>query len=335
MTPPVATPQVFRASSDFTSTPWPYFAGGFALFAFAIFSFVAALGSRTGPMQLHLSTTLPSIVAVGLISTGYRLARSPREVEVGEERLVVRSRRGEQVLRWEDVAWADVQTQAMTNRQVLVVYGNDGRALLRLPSNLEPFQWLTEAVRGRLTARPSPHSSDVQWRKSRRNAVFFLFLAVFAAAGGGFMGWTGYTERRDAQLMDTRGVDGEGLVVRKFVAPDGRTHRIEYRVAGAGDDAYLHNVEVDPRVWLLLESGSRLPIKTVPGHPEIARLRAGEIADDFHNLPPLISALFAAALVVMSLVFAAGAFLAFRGIDIATDPVTGRLKVNRLPAKTK
>jgi len=79
----------------------------------------------------------------------------------------------------------------------------------------------------------------------------------------------------------------------------------------------------------MLREGMRVPIKTVPGHPEIARF-PGEIRDEFLNPSPGKSLLLSAAIGVLGVFFVVGAVLAFRGIDIATDRATGRLKVNRL-----
>lgn len=117
--------------------------------------------------------------------------------------------------------------------------------------------------------------------------------------------------------------------MRKFLAPDGRTHRVEFRVADAGDDAYLHNIEVDARFWPMLREGMLVPVKTVAGHPEIARF-PGEVKDDFLNPSSNTDLLLAAAMLVLGAFFVTAAVLAFKGIDIATDPATGKLRVNRL-----
>jgi hypothetical protein len=55
-------------------------------------------------------------------------------------------------------------TQAVTNRKVLAIYGNDGKVILKLPSNMERFDALVSAVTQRLTDHPSPHAAAVRWR---------------------------------------------------------------------------------------------------------------------------------------------------------------------------
>jgi len=330
MTSPPELPQVYRASPGPGSSPWPFAAGGAGLVAVAVVGFFLSLQAHNGPFQLHATTTLPMIFAVGLFSTAYRLARSPREVALDAEGIHVRSANAERLLPWSDVAWSDVQTHGYTGRRLLKVYGNDGKVALTLPSNLEPFDALVAALRLRLIAHPSPRTDDVRWRKTRRNAVFFMALGVFALAGGAWTAWMGYTTRRADELLRTEPVEGQAVIVRKLVAPDGRTRRVEFRVADAGDDAYLHNIEVDARFWPLLREGMLVPIKTVAGHPEIARF-PGEIKDDFLNPSPRTNLLLAAALFVLGAFFITGAVLAFKGIDIATDPATGKFRVNRLP----
>jgi hypothetical protein len=225
----------------------------------------------------------------------------------------------------------------MSNRKLLVVYGNDGKVLLKLPGSLEGFDSLGAAVKARLAEYPSPHAPAVRWRKARRTAIALLVGTVFTLAGSAWTAWMAYDTHRARELMRTQGVDREAVVVRKFVAPDGRTHRIEYRVAGAGaetgagKDAPLHNVEVDPIVWAMLQTGGRVPVKTVPGHPEIARLSAGEIEDEMGSDSPTLNLVLSIALFVMGGVFLVGAILGFKGIEIATDPQTKKLKIERLP----
>lgn len=323
--------QVYRVSPGLTSKPWVFFAGGIGLLVVALGGFVLALLTRTNPLSLHLTTTLPTIIAVGLFMTGYRFARSPREVAFSQEGLRVCFGKSDKLLSWNEIAWGDVQTQAITNRKLMAMYGTDGKVLLKLPSNLEGFDALVAAIKQHLSDHPSPHASAVRWRKSRRTATALLVGAVIALAGATWTAWMAYDTQRAEQLMRTRGVDGEGIVIRKFIAPDGRTHRIEYRVAGAGEAAELHNVEIDNALWAILDTGAHVPVRTVPGHPEIAQLQVGEIEDEFLNPSPKLNVLLSVGLFLMAVLFLVGAILGFKGIDIATDPTTGKLKIDRLP----
>jgi hypothetical protein len=322
-------PQVYTASPGLTSNPWLFFGGGIGLVLVALFGFFVSLKIRTGPLQLHLRTTLPMILATGLFATGYTLARSPRAVALSPQGLHVRFRSAEKLLPWDQIAWAEVGSQAITGRKLLSIYATSGKVLLKLPANLDHFDSLVAAVKGRLTEHPSPHADALRWRKLRKTSVALLVGSAFMLAGSAYVSWETYDDHRSETLMRTQGVDGEALVVRKFLAPDGRTRRIEYRVAGAGENAPLHNVEVDQMVWMLAQDGERLPVKTVPGHPEIARLAAGEIKDSFKGSPALNIGL-SIALFIAGIVFTVGAVLGFKGIEIATDSDTHRLKITRL-----
>ena len=246
----------------------------------------------------------------------------------------VRSGKSERLLPWSDVAWSDVETQGFTGRRQLKVYDNNGKVALRLPSSLEPFDALVANLRQRLTAQPSPRTDAVRWRKTRRNAALFLFVGTLALAGAVWTAWQSYTTRRNEELLRTQAADAQALIIRKFVAPDGQTRRVEFRVAAPGErmpaDGYLHNIEVDRNFFALLREGMRVPIKTVPGHPEIARF-PGEVKDEFLNPSPKFNLLLSLALAALGLFMTAGAVMAFKGIDIATDPATGKLKINRLP----
>src|SRR4051812_22004545 len=85
--PPPDTPQVYKLSSDLSSKAWVFFAGGIALVGFAAVGFTLAIRAHTTPLALQLTTTLPMLFAVGLLWTGYRFARAPREVAIDEHGL--------------------------------------------------------------------------------------------------------------------------------------------------------------------------------------------------------------------------------------------------------
>lgn len=247
-------PQVYTVSPGLASKARLFFAGAIALFLVALGGFFISLQTRTSQMQLHLRTTLPAIVAAGLVATGYRLARSPREVAFNDRGLSARFRKAEKMLSWDDIAWADVQPQAITGRRVLTIYGTRGEVLLRLPANLDRFDELVAAVRRRLADHPSPRAGAVRWRRSRRNAVGFLVGALLATAGAAWMAWEAYD------------------------AP-----------------------------------------------------HAAEVRDEALSPSPTSSLLLSLGLLALAGLFLVGAVLGFKGIDIATDPATGKLKVNRIP----
>jgi hypothetical protein len=293
--------------------------------------FILALQGPHNVFRFHLQTTLPAIFAFGFFATGYVFTRAPREVEVSSQGLQIRFARATKHLSWSDISWSDLQTQAFTNRKVLTLYGNDGKVVVKLPANLEQFDSLAESIKKRLEDHPSPHASALRWRKSKRSGVMLLMLAIIPLAGSVWLAWMAYATNRDNQLMHTQGVQTEAILVRKFIAPDGRTHRIEYRVAETGEGAPVHNVEIDKLDWTLLQPGAHLPVKTVPGHPEIAELLSGEIKDEVLNPSTTMNVLLSLGVFVMGIMFLVFAILRIKGIDIITDPMTGKLKVERLP----
>jgi hypothetical protein len=322
--------RVHASSSNFLNNPWPYFILGTLAVLVAIGGFLLALRVPNGMMTVHALSTVPMIGAVALLANGIRLLRSPREVVFGIPGLAVRSHRGDKLYAWDQIAWADTEQQLFSSGKALMIYGNDGKVLTKLPAGLERFDDLVSKVKARLTEQPSPHASAVRWRKSRRQAKLFLVMTILALAMSVFLAWVSYDEHRSRTLMRTQGVEGEGVVVRKFIAPDGRTNRIEFRVADAGENAKLHNVEIGRGLWNDLKTGERLPIKTVPGHPEIAKLQSGEVPSEVEPAPAM-TALLAAAMFAGFVFFLVGAVLGFKGINIGFDPAKAKFKIERLP----
>src|SRR5258706_147905 len=187
--------EVYRASQGIASNAWLFFLGGMALVGVAAVGFMLALRSHVGQMQLQLATTMPMLLAVGLFGTGDRLARAPREVVVSQQGLAIRFGKAVRELGWIEIAWVDVQTQAMGQRKLLAIYGVDGKVLVKLPENLERFDTLVELMKLRLAAHPPAQANAVQWRKSKHTGAALLAGATFALAGSIWMVWTSYDAR--------------------------------------------------------------------------------------------------------------------------------------------
>jgi hypothetical protein len=120
-------------------------------------------------------------------------------------------------------------------------------------------------------------------------------------------------------------VHGEGEIVRRFVAPNGVTKRIEYRVQGSK----LRNVEVDPILWDQLEHAKTVPVVHIPDEPDINRLEFGEVKkDDFTGTPAggyLLSTLGG----LMALFVLGFSPFAWMGYDLAFDKEQRTWKLKR------
>src|SRR4051812_14807760 len=115
MPPPPDVRRAYRVSSQASAKAWVFFAGGIGLLVVALGGFLLALRARTmTQLNLHLTTTVPCILAVGLFAAGYRLARSPREVAIDDRGVEVWFGQRQRQWSWDEIAWAEVKTQATT-----------------------------------------------------------------------------------------------------------------------------------------------------------------------------------------------------------------------------
>lgn len=101
-----------------------------------------------------------------------------------------------------------------------------------------------------------------------------LFTAVGVANA-----WIALTEHKDRELFEKLGRSTRATVVRQFIAPNGRTRRIEFRVDGVPNAPDV-NVEVDPILWMAMTPQQHIRVIAVPRHPDIAHLPIGEIQDN-------------------------------------------------------
>ncbi len=156
-------------------------------------------------------------------------------------------------------------------------------------------------------------------------------IGLFMAFACGFIVWLTYQKQRADRLLEERGQPGEAEIVRRFVAPNGVTKRLEYRVIAEDDGrSATQNVEVEPAYWDSLEGVKTIPVVVVPGEPGISRLEEGQVTrdDEFTRTPA--GGYTLAALGGLMAVFMLGmSVLAWNGWELSQDSTTKRWTLKR------
>jgi hypothetical protein len=213
---------------------------------------------------------------------------------------------------------------AVSTKRVLRLYGEGGKRLVTLTDDLQYFHVLEAEIRRRMAEHPSPQRDGVALGKVRRKGLLMVLAGVVFLGLALVNAWIALHDRESAQLLATQGRPSEAIVVRKFIAPDGRTRRIEYRVDVAG--APVENVEVEPLLWELLQERQRVPVISVPGRPDVSRLAAGQVDDSMHADPRLMLVASAVMGVFSAGIIVAG-ILGRRGLTVKWDAQRGRPRI--------
>lgn len=303
-------------------------AGGVALVVAAIVGFFLALRTSPGPLGLQAMTTLPVLFAIGLFASAYATLRSPTRVIVGAAGLaVLRGAAEVGHWRWDGIAVAADGRAAVSNRRTLKLYGLAGRVLVALTDDLGDFDAMAAEIRRRMAEHPAAERETVARGKHRRTGALLMIAGVLFLALAGANAWNEWRAMTSKELLRTRGQPAEGVVVRLFTAPDGRTRRVEYKVDAPG--APTENVEVEEAMWQNLETGDRVVVIAVPGRPDVSRLMRGQVGDSLSGDPKLMLVLSAVMAVMATLFFVVGV-LARRGLEVKWDAERRRVRLARV-----
>ncbi|MEX2175075.1 MAG: hypothetical protein WD872_11980 [Pirellulaceae bacterium] len=305
--------------------------GGAVLVLFALFGFVVSLFAAGSQLQIHALCTFPVILGIGLLWGGTSLLTAPRQVAVGPGGITIEGRT-RQFQPWEQVGWATVAAAAMGGRRSLTVYDRHGKRLAAISDAFENFDALADLVKAHVAAHAGEAATRVQSSKSRRSALVTLGTATALLAAAGGIAWFTRAEQRSAHLLARLGVPGEGEIVRRFLAPNGVTPRLEYRVQTPGGDAPLRNAELTRDYWESLEGQLTVPVITVPEDSAISRLMEGEVVNqDFFDTPAGGYGL-AGMGALLSLGLLGAGIMQLWGWDIDLDSKTGKLSITRFGA---
>jgi hypothetical protein len=303
--------------------------GGCVAVGLAVLGFAVSLVTRPNQFALHAMTTLPTLLAIGALSAAWRIARSPRQVTVGSNGLTIDNRNGAETYDWSRIGWATVGPGVLNQRRQLVVYDVHGKLLVTISDAFDDFDQLTEIVKQRIEAKGDDTADHLQRRKSKRSALFLAGTSVGLLALAAVNLWMVQREQRAERLLAESAVPGDAEIVRRFLAPDGVTTRLEYRVMAPDGTQGTRNAEVTRDYWDSLEGATTVPVKYVAADPSISRLTTGEVSDDDLTKRPAMMYGLSAVLAVICLFLMTAAVLQWRGWDIDLDSKTGKISIKR------
>jgi hypothetical protein len=136
-------------------------------------------------------------------------------------------------------------------------------------------------------------------------------------------------KQRENEMLATSAVPAEATIVRRFIAPNGVTRRLEYEVRDASGETATRNAEIINEYWDSLEGAKTVPVMAVPGEPGYSRLVGGEVPQDEFSENPLLMYGLSIAMGFFSLVCLVMAVIQWKGLDLRMNTETGKLSFRR------
>jgi hypothetical protein len=326
--------QVFlRSDSAARKAAWLSAGGGVAL-AFAALGFVAALFARVDQFSLQVMTTLPALLGVGCVAAGWSIARTPTQVTVGPQGVTIEGKKGISSYTWQDIGWSTVSGQTPFYGRKLVLFSPQGKTLAKIGDGFENFESLRELVAEHIARKRGETAQKVQAGRLKKTAVLAGFMGFAMIAIGLGLAWDARSKQRAARDLKERGILGKAEIVRRFIAPNGVTTRLEYRITTSDGKSGTRNAELNRLYWNTLEGATQVPVVYVPDDPENSRVAFGEVIErdiiDDPSKAYLICALGGA----MGVFLFVMAILSWLGWDFSQDPKTGKLSIKRVRVNT-
>jgi len=324
--PPQDEERVYRPPHSTQGAVAAWTVGGVLLLAVAVVGFAAAAFTRMDRFVGQAIAQIPLMLALGAFASARMAAGSPSEVGVGPGGLRVVRRGACRTYAWNEIGWCLFDLAPLNSRKRLQIFDLQGRPLVTIGDDVEDLEALADAVTARVGAAESGAGERIRLTKARRSAITvglggtaFLALSITVAL-------ITRAELQSARLLETSAVPGQGVIVRRFVAPNRVTRRVEYRITSEGRSAN-HNVQVEPDYWQQLAGAATVPALYVPGRPDISRLVRGQVKERKGYDTPIIGYGMPAVLGLISLMFIFAAVLQWQGRDLDMDSKTGKISI--------
>jgi len=320
---------IFRPRKQASSQAVLWLLGGIGLLGFAAFGFVIAIFLGVNQIALHGMTTLPTMLGLGALYAAWTKFHVPREVGVGPNGVRIDTGRESRTYGWDRIGWSTVQMGGMGFQRSLRLYDVKGRRLADLSDAIEDFDALVELIRQHIAGKGDATAGQIQLSKAKRTAMLSTVVGVLALAITGALAWNNHIEIRAARMLEQSAVPGRAEIEQRFLAPNGITPRLVYRVTTPDGRSATHNAEVERRVWDKLEGAKSVPVLYVPEDPSISRLLIGEVKSRDSSQNPLIGYGLPVAGAALGMFFIGAAVLLSFGWSIDLDSKTGRLSIKR------
>jgi hypothetical protein len=306
---------------------WLWIISGVGLVAISVIGFILAIVGQVGQFQLQAMTTLPMIGAVASFAKAWTLRQLPTQISVGANGITLHGRDTLQHYPWERVSWASIDKSPVGQVRRLNLFDERGAKIAAVVDSFPEFDEVAESIKAEVARRYGENSEAIRMRKARRSAVIItvisllLLVVVFANI------WIAYDTQRTNQLLATSSVRGEAKVLRRFIAPNGITRRLEYEVTGDNQQTGKRNVEVTPKFWDAMDSVEKVAVMYVPSEPEISRLVEGEVANTDMSQNPKAMYALSGVLGVLCLLFLGAAVMQWKGWDLDFDSKTRKFSI--------
>jgi len=320
---PAADARVFQRRGSATLVGTLQCVGGAIAIAVALIMFVVHLFINASLLSLHASTTLPVILGIGLICSGISALRSPAQVTVDSQGIAISGRRDRRRFAWSEIGLANATTSLWQRRQ-LVLSDVHGQPLARISDNFHDFEQLVQLVHQHAAANPAGVAEPLRMKKARQTAILSAVVGAFLGLAAGATAWNTWDTDRGRQLLASSGVEGEARILRRFLAPNGVTCRLEYEVIGENGRTATRNAEVESEYWDELEEETTVPVRYVPSAPGYSELLHGDVPSQ-QDLGQAGGYALSAGGALISLCLFGVAIMQFNGYDFGTHPQTGKV----------
>jgi hypothetical protein len=321
--------QTFNRSRSASLTGTFLFFAGLGCLGLAVVGFGIAIVGRPGQLGLHAMSTMPAILGVAALTGSWSLLRTPYRVSVGSEGLTIENKRGTQFLRWDDVGCAALETAGSSHRRRLNITDPNGKSIVKLDQSFERFEDLSAMISSHVDAMGDGTAERILRTKAKRQGTLAFVVGSFLAMACVFVAWKTQDDQRALRLLEEKGEPGEAEIVRRFVAPNGFTKRVEYKVVNSAGVSATRNVEVEPGFWNRLEGVKSIEVISVPDEPAISRLPLGEVREkDLTKTPAGGYGLAAIGGLLAMFLLGASPFM-WNGWDLGHDSKTKKWSVRR------
>ena len=284
-----------------------------ALFMFAVNLFLIDARNQ---LVFHGTTTLPMILGVFSLINFWNMLSTPDAVRIWQEGIEIDGATSHR-LAWDDIEYATVVDAVGGMSKKLRLLGKGGKPLTTISSGIGEFKSLAQVVCETVAEHaPKEEQAAIQSKRGRRMSLAAIALGIGMLIAGTFIIYDGWWKKHAQDRLAEESVAGQGTVTRHFVAPNGRTKRIEYEVEGDHGKRASHNVEVEAGFHESIQEGDSVDVRYVPDDPRISELAAGEIPDNNGIGGPLGSMLLGIVALAMSLFAFAASVMFWKGYDL-------------------